>query len=102
MPGTAHRVADHQAVGEGSGVMRAVRADGKEVVGLPRHEHGFAVRVASDHPPVGNLRPPEAQGEVRAAQLSVFSTHLCAPFERVGPSRYQPWRSPTGRSACPA
>ena len=61
--------------------MRAMRGDGNDLIGAPRHEHWLPLRVAGDHAPVRDLGTAKAQREVRAAQLSVLSTHFSAPFD---------------------
>ena len=48
MPGTAHRVADDQALGERPVVVRAVRADREELVAAPRQDHLVVVDAATD------------------------------------------------------
>ena len=66
MPRTAHRVADDEPVGERPVIVRAVRADGEELVAAPDDDDLVVTDVAGDDRAVGNLPKGNASLEVEA------------------------------------
>ena len=64
VPGTAHRIADQQALGERPAVVGAGSADGG-VLGTPaRDQHGFIADVAGEHAAVGHIRWRNPLGQI--------------------------------------
>ena len=64
MPRTPHGVVDHEAVGEGPVIVRAVRAYGEDLPSSPREHHVVAAGLSEDHSSIGQFLQREAFSEV--------------------------------------
>src|SRR5262249_55918154 len=72
MPGAAHGVIDHQALGERPAVMRAGRADRENLVAAPGQQHRLVAHAAADHLSVGEIAQRNSLGEVGTLRLRLF------------------------------
>jgi hypothetical protein len=75
MPGTTNRFADDKSIGKRSAVVRAVRADCKQLVVAPDQEHGFTVRMPEQHGSIGDVRQIQPPDKIRAAQFGLLFAH---------------------------
>ncbi len=69
VPRAAHRVADQQALGQGAAVVGAVRRHREQLLALAHEQHGFAVHLALQHGPVGEIGQGHALGEIGPGRL---------------------------------
>ena len=69
MPGATKGIADQHPFGQWRAVMRAVRANGKDVLPASRQQHRFAMSMTEQHRPVRQLRVLDAPGEIGPVEL---------------------------------
>ena len=69
MPGTPHRVADQEAVGEGPVVMRAIRAHREEGIAAPREDGLVAIDTARHDRTVRKVPKRETVSEIRRGKI---------------------------------
>src|SRR5579863_6683838 len=79
MPGTAHALADHDALGERAVIVAAMRGDG-EYFGAAAHEQHLLVADMADELAVGEVWERDPLGQVRAARRGLFLRHRRVPL----------------------
>ena len=79
VPGTSHRVADHQPLRERPAVMRAGGADREEFIPAAREQHGFLAHVPAHHGPVAKGVERHAAHEIGSFRLGLLGSHERAP-----------------------
>jgi len=78
MPRTAHRVPDHEPLGERAAVVRAGRAGGEDLLAPAHEQHRFTLGMADEGSPVAQVVPGDTRLEIRTRQL-VPAAHVEPP-----------------------
>jgi hypothetical protein len=81
MPRTAHAFAGHQALGERSMIMRAMRADGEDFIAASHQQHLFVADMAQKLA-VDKILDGDALRQVRSACCFLLFRHRAAPWIR--------------------
>ena len=64
MPRASHGIADHDAVGQRSVVVRAMGADGEERVAALHEQRVFSIDFAGHHPPFAQIIDRNSTAEI--------------------------------------
>ena len=84
MPGAAHRVADQQAFGERTVIVRAGCADGEHLVAAARQQHLLVADMAEQHGAVGEVGEGNTLAQIGPAGLGVLLSHCKLPSSELG------------------
>src|SRR5207245_6079167 len=76
VPGTAHRVTDHQPFGEWAAVVGAFGADCEKLVAAAREQDRVLAHVAGQHPTVGDHSGRHPLSEIGTLVLGWISAHV--------------------------
>src|SRR5437667_239667 len=82
MPGAAHGVADYDAIGERTVIMRAMGADREQLRPATHQENLVIAGMTDELAAIGKLRERNALHQIRTGGLSLLLSHS-----------FHPWRS---------
>ena len=97
VPGTAHRIADNEAVGERTVVVAAVSRRREDLLADAYQQHLVLADMTGQHAAVGEFCEGDALGQVGAAGLGLIVGHFVL-LER----RWGAWETSHAMSTSPA
>ena len=79
MPGTAHRAADNESLGERAAIVRAMGADGERLGAATHEQHRLFLHMANELAAIWQFSGGDSKREIGAGGLRLIFSHSVLP-----------------------